>query len=166
MMGDLEGARLVFRGGGAEDGGASRGGGVRRRSAGACCSDRGELLLIAGSKFPEARAAYDGGDGRSSETDAAAKVNDGGWRRCTDGDLDASRALAGGTALGERRETRTWIPEATRRNVATPSAVKNLNSIYELTAARRPAEAKRAMGTPSSSERRARTTSTSTCVAT
>jgi len=136
MMGDLEGARLCFES--AEKTVARLGKAASDEQRLSVLRDRGELLLTS-LKFSEAKDAFDAAMNKY-ETDVAAMVN-GAVAAVYGGDLDSSRALlekrlllAQDSALG-----------SDALNVATPSVVKNLNSIYELTA-RAPAEAKHSMG--------------------
>jgi len=136
MMGDLEGARLCFES--AEKTVARLGKDASDEQRLSVLRDRGELLLTS-LKFSEAKDAFDAAMNKY-ETDVAAMVN-GAVAAVYGGDLDSSRALlekrlllAQDSALG-----------SDALNVATPSVVKNLNSIYELTA-RAPAEAKHSMG--------------------
>ena len=136
MMGDLEGARLCFES--AEKTVARLGEAASDEQRLSVLRDRGELLLTS-LKFSEAKDAFDAAMNKY-ETDVAAMVN-GAVAAVYGGDLDSSRALlekrlllAQDSALG-----------SDALNVATPSVVKNLNSIYELTA-RAPAEAKHSMG--------------------
>lgn len=137
MMGDLEGARLCFES--AEKMVARLGEAASDEQRVRVLRDRGELLLTS-LKFSEAKDAFDAAMNKY-ETDVAAMVN-GAVAAVYGGDLDSSRALLEKRLLTLQDSA---LSRSDARNVATPSAVKNLNSIYELTA-RAPAEAKHSMG--------------------
>lgn len=137
MMGDLEGARLCFES--AEKMVARLGETASDEQRVRVLRDRGELLLTS-LKFPEAKDALDAAMNKY-ETDVAAMVN-GAVAAVYGGDLDSSRALLEKRLLTLQDSA---LSRSDARNVATPSVVKNLNSIYELTA-RAPAEAKHSMG--------------------
>ena len=127
MMGDLEGARLCFES--AETLTLALGSAASEAQKLDVSRDRGEYLL-AGARFREAKDTFDALLAKSQ--DATTMVN-AAVAAVYNGDLDTSRALLERSLL-----------EAKPGDV-TPSAVKNLNSIYELTA-RVPSEAKHAMG--------------------
>ena len=127
MMGDLEGARLCFES--AEALTLALGSAASEAQKLDVSRDRGEYLL-AGARFREAKDTFDALLAKSQ--DATTMVN-AAVAAVYNGDLDTSRALLERSLL-----------EAKPGDV-TPSAVKNLNSIYELTA-RVPSEAKHAMG--------------------
>ena len=137
MMGDLEGARLCFES--AEKMVARLGEAASDEQRVRVLRDRGELLLTS-LKFSEAKDAFDAAMNKY-ETDVAAMVN-GAVAAVYGGDLDSSRALLEKRLLTLQDSA---LSRSDARNVATPSAVKNLNSIYELTA-RAPAEEKHSMG--------------------
>ena len=137
MMGDLEGARLCFES--AEKMVARLGEAASDEQRVRVLRDRGELLLTS-LKFSEAKDAFDAAMNKY-ETDVAAMVN-GAVAAVYGGDLDSSRALLEKRLLSLQDSA---LSRSNARNVATPSVVKNLNSIYELTA-RAPAEAKHSMG--------------------
>ena len=99
--------------------------------------DRGDYFLT-GLRFPEARTAFAAAMAKG-ETDVAAKVNSA-VAAVYDGDLNSSRALL---ESGLANVVNADVNSKARAFIS-PSVVKNLNSIYELTA-RSPAEAKRAM---------------------
>ena len=127
MMGDLEGARLCFES--AEALTLALGPAASEAQKLEVSRDRGEYLR-AGTRFREAKDAFAALLAKSR--DATTMVN-AAVTAVYNGDLDTSRALLEKSLL-----------EAEPGDV-TPSAVKNLNSIYELTA-RVPSEAKHAMG--------------------
>ena len=135
MMGDLEGARLCFEA--AEKKTAALGEAATEAQRGRVLRDRGDYFLT-GLKFPEARTAFAAAMAKG-ETDVAAKVNSA-VAAVYDGDLNSSRALLE-TGLVNAANADA---NSKAREFISPSVVKNLNSIYELTA-RSPAEAKRAM---------------------
>ena len=135
MMGDLEGARLCFEA--AEKKTAALGEAATEAQRGRVLRDRGDYFLT-GLRFPEARTAFAAAMAKG-ETDVAAKVNSA-VAAVYDGDLNSSRALL---ESGLANVVNADVNSKARAFIS-PSVVKNLNSIYELTA-RSPAEAKRAM---------------------
>ncbi|CEF98589.1 Tetratricopeptide repeat [Ostreococcus tauri] len=135
MMGDLEGARLCFNEAERLVNALGEGASAEQRARVLC--NRGDYFLV-GAKYPEARAAY-GAALLKDEGDVAAKVN-AAVASVYMGDLDSSRTL-----LEDGLVAAANAPDGSKaRDFITPSAVKNLQSIYELTA-RAPAEAKHGM---------------------
>jgi len=135
MMGDLEGARLCFEA--AETLARASGGEKCKETLARVMCDKGDLLLTSG-KFPEAKATF--AEALSTnDADATVKIN-AAVAAVYAGDLDASRALLENGLVGAARANRT----STEFDIVSPSAVRNLNSIYELTA-RTPAESKHSM---------------------
>lgn len=135
MMGDLEGARLCFEA--AETLARASGGEKCKETLARFMCDKGDLLLTSG-KFPEAKATF--AEALSTnDADATVKIN-AAVAAVYAGDLDASRALLENGLVGAARANRN----STEFDIVSPSAVRNLNSIYELTA-RTPAESKHSM---------------------
>ena len=137
MMGDLEGARLCFNA--AEKLTAALGEAASEEQRARVLRDRGDYFF-AGAKYAEARAAY-GAALLKNENDVAAKVN-AAVAAVYAGDLDSSRVILE-NGLVAAADAPAGSPA---RGIITPSAVKNLQSIYELTA-RAPAESKLSMNT-------------------
>lgn len=135
MMGDLEGARLCFEA--AETLARASGGEKFKETLARVMCDKGDLLLMSG-KFPEAKATFAEALA-TNDTDATVKIN-AAVAAVYAGDLDASRALLENGLVGAARANRN----STEFDIVSPSAVRNLNSIYELTA-RTPAESKHSM---------------------
>ena len=135
MMGDLEGARLCFEA--AEKlARASDRGDFNDTLARVMC-DKGDYLLTS-FKFPEAKASFAEALSKN-EADATVKIN-AAVAAVYAGDLDSSRALLEDGLVGAARASQ----DLKEFDIVSPSAVKNLNSIYELTA-RTPAESKHSM---------------------
>ena len=89
--------------------------------------DKGDYLLTS-FKFPEAKASFAEALSKN-EADATVKIN-AAVAAVYAGDLDSSRALLEDGLVGAARASQ----DLKEFDIVSPSAVKNLNSIYELTA--------------------------------
>jgi predicted Zn-dependent protease len=135
MIGDLEGARVCFDA--AEKMTMDLGKDATEEQRLEVMRDRGEYLLVS-LKFEDAKTAFAEAL-RARPDDVAATVN-AAVAAVYGGDLDSSRTLLeNGLVAAQKAPLGSEL-----RDMVTPSAVKNLNSIYELTA-RVPAETKRNM---------------------
>ena len=135
MMGDLEGARLCFEA--AEKLARASDRGDFNDTLARVMRDKGDYLLTS-FKFPEAKASFAEALSKN-EADATVKIN-AAVAAVYAGDLDSSRALLEDGLVGAARASQN----SKEFDIVSPSAVKNLNSIYELTA-RTPAESKHSM---------------------